>query len=160
LLRPRRGNSQRRLWQAAECRADLHRAGLSAGAQGTGSHGRCQARNRGGATLSLAARQPRLYRHHQRPALPAPARHDRGSPRGRRRYHRDQPTLACGGNVPSLQGFQGGFFVEPTVFTGVTDTMRIAREEIFGPVLPIVEYATVDDAIDHVNRADRPLALY
>lgn len=34
------------------------------------------------------------------------------------------------------------------------------REEIFGPVLPIIEYARIDDAIAHVNRAERPLALY
>jgi coniferyl-aldehyde dehydrogenase len=34
------------------------------------------------------------------------------------------------------------------------------REEIFGPVLPIVEYATIEEAISHVNQADRPLALY
>ena len=44
-------------------------------------------------------------------------------------------TLAIGGGIAALQGFEGGFFIEPTVFTGVTDTMRIAREEIFGPVM-------------------------
>ena len=47
----------------------------------------------------------------------------------------------------------------PTLVSNAGD-LRLMREEIFGPVLPIVEYATVDDAIDHVNRADRPLALY
>src|SRR5690606_10236740 len=44
-------------------------------------------------------------------------------------------TLHYGGGAPSLQGFEGGFFVEPTIFTDVRDEMRIAREEIFGPVL-------------------------
>ena len=48
----------------------------------------------------------------------------------------------------------------PTLVSNASPNLRLMREEIFGPVLPIVEYATVDDAIDHVNRADRPLALY
>ncbi|TIO37512.1 MAG: aldehyde dehydrogenase family protein, partial [Mesorhizobium sp.] len=39
-------------------------------------------------------------------------------------------------------------------------SLRLMREEIFGPVLPIVEYGAVDEAIDHVNRGERPLALY
>ncbi|SDA54992.1 coniferyl aldehyde dehydrogenase [Mesorhizobium qingshengii] len=48
----------------------------------------------------------------------------------------------------------------PTLVRNASPDLRLMREEIFGPVLPIVEYATLDDAIDHVNRADRPLALY
>nr|WP_057925855.1 coniferyl aldehyde dehydrogenase [Burkholderia ambifaria] len=48
----------------------------------------------------------------------------------------------------------------PTLVLGARDTMRVMREEIFGPVLPIVEYADLDDAIDRVNRGPRPLALY
>src|SRR5690606_19164189 len=43
-------------------------------------------------------------------------------------------TLHWGGGIPQLQGFENGFFVEPTIFTNVQDDMRIAREEIFGPV--------------------------
>ena len=58
-------------------------------------------------------------------------------------------TLHYGGGVPSLQGFEGGFFVEPTIFTGVTDTMRIAREEIFGPVMSVLSF-------DERGRGDRP----
>ena len=42
----------------------------------------------------------------------------------------------------------------------VTDDMTIMQEEIFGPILPIVRYAGIDDAIARVNRGDRPLALY
>ena len=49
-------------------------------------------------------------------------------------------TLHHGGGVPSLQGFEAGFFVEPTIFTGVTDDMRIAREEIFGPVMSVLKF--------------------
>jgi coniferyl-aldehyde dehydrogenase len=48
----------------------------------------------------------------------------------------------------------------PTLVRNASSNLRLMREEIFGPVLPIIEYATVDEAIDHVNRADRPLALY
>jgi coniferyl-aldehyde dehydrogenase len=48
----------------------------------------------------------------------------------------------------------------PTVVLGVTDDMRIAHQEIFGPILPIFSYRTIDDAIDYVNARPRPLALY
>ena len=43
---------------------------------------------------------------------------------------------------------------------GVTDEMKIAHEEIFGPILPIFGYGSIDDAIDYVNARPRPLALY
>jgi coniferyl-aldehyde dehydrogenase len=48
----------------------------------------------------------------------------------------------------------------PTVVLGVTDEMKIAHEEIFGPILPIVGYRHLDDAIAYVNARPRPLALY
>ena len=48
----------------------------------------------------------------------------------------------------------------PTLVRNASANLRLMREEIFGPVLPIVEYAGIDEAIDHVNGADRPLALY
>jgi len=48
----------------------------------------------------------------------------------------------------------------PTVVLGVTDEMKIAHEEIFGPILPIFGYRHIDDAIDYVNARPRPLALY
>ncbi|RWG97416.1 aldehyde dehydrogenase family protein, partial [Mesorhizobium sp.] len=67
-------------------------------------------------------------------------------------------TLASGGNVPSLQGFEGGFFIEPTVFTGVTDGMRIAREEIFGPVMSVLKFDSEDEVIERANDTDFGLA--
>jgi coniferyl-aldehyde dehydrogenase len=48
----------------------------------------------------------------------------------------------------------------PTLVIGAPDTTRLMREEIFGPVLPIVEYADLDDALARLRRHDRPLALY
>lgn len=48
----------------------------------------------------------------------------------------------------------------PAVVLECTDQMRIMREEIFGPILPIVPYSTLDEAIRYVNERDRPLALY
>jgi coniferyl-aldehyde dehydrogenase len=48
----------------------------------------------------------------------------------------------------------------PSVVLGVTDEMRIAHEEIFGPILPIFGYRDIDDAIAYVNARPRPLALY
>ncbi len=48
----------------------------------------------------------------------------------------------------------------PTLLLGVDDEMAVMREEIFGPVLPIVPYDTLEEAIGYVNRHQRPLALY
>lgn len=67
-------------------------------------------------------------------------------------------ALACGGNVPSLQGFDGGFFIEPTVFTEVTDGMRIAREEIFGPVMSVLKFDHEDEVIERANATEFGLA--
>ena len=50
--------------------------------------------------------------------------------------------------------------LSPTLLVGVDDDMAVMREEIFGPVLPILPYDTLDDAIAYVNRHPRPLALY
>ncbi|CAG4923845.1 coniferyl aldehyde dehydrogenase [Paraburkholderia saeva] len=46
------------------------------------------------------------------------------------------------------------------IITGVKPQMRIAREEIFGPLLPVIGYATFDEALAHVRSGERPLALY
>lgn len=48
----------------------------------------------------------------------------------------------------------------PTLLLDVTDNMQVMQEEIFGPLLPIMTYGTLDEAIRHINVRDRPLALY
>ncbi len=60
-------------------------------------------------------------------------------------------TLACGGGTPKLQGFEDGFFIEPTVFTGVRDDMRIAREEIFGPVMAVLSFKDEEEVVARAN---------
>jgi coniferyl-aldehyde dehydrogenase len=55
---------------------------------------------------------------------------------------------------------QGGRQLAPTLLLDVDDTMQVMQEEIFGPVLPIVPYDTLSDALAYVNARDRPLALY
>ncbi|MEM7506717.1 MAG: aldehyde dehydrogenase [Pseudomonadota bacterium] len=51
-----------------------------------------------------------------------------------------------------------GLFIEPTIFTGVTNDMRIAREEVFGPVLSVIPFETEDEAIAIANDSDFGLA--
>jgi len=62
--------------------------------------------------------------------------------------------LAYGGNRPADPKLTKGFFVEPTVFADVTDDMRIAREEIFGPVVSILRWSDEDDLVARVNGLD------
>ena len=57
--------------------------------------------------------------------------------------------LAAGGR--QVRQDSGGYFVEPTVFDGVSNTMKIAREEIFGPVLSVIRFKTEEEAIAMAN---------
>ena len=59
--------------------------------------------------------------------------------------------------VPGSAGSPGAY-VRPTIFSGVTPEMRIFREEVFGPVLAITEYATLDEAITLANDSDYGLS--
>ncbi len=56
------------------------------------------------------------------------------------------------------EGLDRGWYVQPTVFAGVDNTMRIAREEIFGPVLSVIAYDDVADAVRIANDSDYGLA--
>ncbi len=58
-------------------------------------------------------------------------------------------TLAAGGGRP--EGFEKGYFVQPTVFSDVKPQMTIAQEEIFGPVLSILPYDSEDEAVEIAN---------
>jgi aldehyde dehydrogenase (NAD+) len=60
-------------------------------------------------------------------------------------------TLAVGGGRPDSQ--PRGFFVEPTMFTDVDNTMAIAQEEIFGPVLVVITFEDDDDAVRIANES-------
>ncbi|KAK6633449.1 Retinal dehydrogenase 1 [Polyplax serrata] len=62
--------------------------------------------------------------------------------------------LECGGKRLN----QKGFFVEPTVFSNVTDNMRIAKEEIFGPVQQIIKFSTLEEVIERANNTTYGLA--
>jgi acyl-CoA reductase-like NAD-dependent aldehyde dehydrogenase len=65
--------------------------------------------------------------------------------------------LVTGGSEPP-EGLEQGYFVRPTVFSGVTPDMTIAQEEIFGPVLAIMPYEDEEDAIRIANDSDYGLA--
>ena len=62
--------------------------------------------------------------------------------------------LRCGGPVPRGAGAPDGDFFAPTVLSGVTHEMRIMREEIFGPVLPIIVVDSEDEALSLANDSD------
>src|SRR6185503_14325956 len=64
--------------------------------------------------------------------------------------------VACGGGRPT--GFPTGWYVEPTVFVDVDNRMRIAREEIFGPVLAVIPYDDEADALRIANDSDYGLS--
>ncbi len=63
-------------------------------------------------------------------------------------------TLECGGPVESPTGMEAGSFYGPTVLTGVTHEMRIMREEIFGPVIPIIVVDSEDEAVRLANDSE------
>lgn len=68
-------------------------------------------------------------------------------------------TLVAGG-TGRPEGLDTGFYVKPTIFGNVTNDMDIARQEIFGPVLVIIGYDDVDQAVEIGNDTDYGLAAY
>jgi len=67
-------------------------------------------------------------------------------------------TVVTGGN--SLEGEMCGAFFEPTVLTGINYEMRVWKEEVFGPVLPIVSFKTEEEAIELANQTVYGLGAY
>lgn len=60
-------------------------------------------------------------------------------------------TLALGGATASGEGLKDGWFYQPTIFTDVKPSMRIAKEEIFGPVLSVIRIKSLEEAINVLN---------
>ena len=63
-------------------------------------------------------------------------------------------TLITGGAAPKTSGLPDGYYVEPTIFDNVSNDMKIAREEIFGPVLSIIRFETKEEALQIANDTD------
>lgn len=66
--------------------------------------------------------------------------------------------LVTGGNIPTGDGLDKGWFHEPTIFNNVSRDMRIANEEIFGPVVSIIPVDDLDEAIDICNSVEYGLS--
>ncbi len=64
-------------------------------------------------------------------------------------------TVAVGGQMD-----EEDLTIHPTMLTGVTPQMKIMQDEIFGPVLPVMTYDTLDQVVDYIEARDKPLALY
>lgn len=64
-------------------------------------------------------------------------------------------TVAVGGKLE-----EEDLTVHPTMLTGVTPQMKILQEEIFAPIVPVMTYETIDQAIGYIEARDKPLALY
>jgi len=62
--------------------------------------------------------------------------------------------LICGGGKLEGASFERGFWIQPTIFADVTMQMRIAREEIFGPVLSVLRWSDIDEALKMANAVD------
>jgi acyl-CoA reductase-like NAD-dependent aldehyde dehydrogenase len=61
-------------------------------------------------------------------------------------------TMLAGGESPKLDGaFQNGYFFQPTIFSDVNNQMRVAQEEIFGPVVSVITFRDEDDLIKQAN---------
>lgn len=70
----------------------------------------------------------------------------------------DGAKLLSGGTRPEGEAFRRGYWIRPTVYANVTPAMRVAREEIFGPVLSIMKWRTEDEAIAMANATEYGLA--
>jgi len=62
--------------------------------------------------------------------------------------------LVTGGGRVHPQGFEGGYFMQPTILGDCTDTMTVVREEIFGPVMSVLVFDTEDEAVERANATE------
>lgn len=72
----------------------------------------------------------------------------------------DEGATLIAGGTGKPEGIEKGYFVKPTIFTNVKNDMVIAQEEIFGPVMSIITYETIDEAIEIANDTVYGLAGY
>ena len=63
----------------------------------------------------------------------------------------DGAVVLAGGSAPEEEAFRSGYYYYPTILDGVANTMRVSREEIFGPVLTVTEFETDADALSKAN---------
>jgi succinate-semialdehyde dehydrogenase/glutarate-semialdehyde dehydrogenase len=68
--------------------------------------------------------------------------------------------VATGGGPLTEGGFAKGYFYAPTVLTNVSEEMRVCREEIFGPVAPILTFRTEEEVVERANNTTYGLAAY
>ena len=66
--------------------------------------------------------------------------------------------VLAGGDAANRPECGNGIFIEPTIFTGVNNNMRIAREEVFGPVLSVIPFKTIDEGLAIANDTNYGLA--
>lgn len=72
--------------------------------------------------------------------------------------HQDGARLVAGGSTAEVPGFENGFWVRPTVFADVKNDMRIAREEVFGPIATVLRFSDEADAVRLANDTEFGLA--
>ncbi|RKF75213.1 NAD/NADP-dependent betaine aldehyde dehydrogenase [Golovinomyces cichoracearum] len=73
----------------------------------------------------------------------------------------DEAKLIYGGSTKPVNiplGYENGYWIQPSIFTDCTDNMKITKEEIFGPILCILSYDTIDEAIVRANKSQMGLA--
>ena len=77
------------------------------------------------------------------------------------RAHQRLQGLLREGNIRSGGKFdEKDLFIEPTIIDDVQEDFEIMQEEIFGPILPVLTYTHIDEAIDYINKHEKPLAFY
>ena len=64
-------------------------------------------------------------------------------------------TARMGGNIDA-----GQKYIEPTILTDVKENSKVMKQEIFGPILPVLSYKSIDEPLEFVNKGEKPLALY
>lgn len=67
-------------------------------------------------------------------------------------------TVVTGGGIPHVEGYEGGFWIEPTIWTGLPESARCIREEVFGPVCHVQPFDDEEEVIHMANDSDYGLA--